>query len=438
MMVTRCRFLDPGTRFAFDCQPQIAARAAVRVAVAAEQEVAMTRPFTMRFLGLLLAGSLAVVGCGGEDEVTVPAPTATLTPTPTPTPTPAATAFLIPVLPDAPLLDRVNFAGAVSADGRVVVGVSASASGNQAFRWTVDGELQALGMLPEYTGSSQAFAVSADGSVVVGESLKQDGTTGRAFVWTAESGIQPLGELPDWVTSSQASGVSADGLTVVGVAVGHDPNYVGEKTLCFYWTAEEGFHLFGDFLPAAAVGTQCRAYGISGNGQVVVGEARYDIVNLQPALEGFRFTRDTGLVPLGFVDPQNPQSSAACASATGGVIGGLSFTTQGDLTFGSPMRWSTTVGPTWLLYGGLGETRAVSADGTHMAGGAADGGTAFVWDVDNGYRNLYGLLMESGMDPGLEGHSPISVYGMSGDGHVVVGSAIDGRGNVRAFSVRLP
>lgn len=399
----------------------------------------MTRPFARRFLGLLCAGSLAlVVGCGGEHEETVPTRTATLPPAPTPTP--VAAAFLIPVLPDAPLLGRVNFASAASADGRVVVGVSGSAPGDQAFRWTVGGELQALGMLPGYTGSSQAFSVSADGSVVVGESFisGQLTGTGRAFIWTAASGMQPLGELPDWVTSSQASGVSADGLTVVGVAVGTDPNYVGEKTLCFYWTAEEGFHLFGDFLPASTPGTHCLADGISGNGQVVVGEARYEIVNLQPAVEGFRFTRDSGLVPLGFVDPQNPQSSAACASSTGGVIGGLSFTTQGPSTVGSPMRWSTTVGPTWIAYGGLGETRAVSADGTHMGGGAADAGSAFVWDVDNGYRNLYGLLMELGLDQEIDGSSPISVYGMSGDGQLVVGSAIDSRGNVRAFGVRLP
>ncbi len=397
----------------------------------------MTRPFTMRFLSLLLVtGFFAVVGCGDDEEGTVPTPTATLTPTPTPTP--VATAFLIPVLPDAPLGDRVNFAGAISADARVVVGVSASASGNEAFRWTIDGELQALGMLPDYTASSQAYAVSADGSVVVGQSLQQDGMTGRAFIWTAASGMQPLGELPAWVTSSQASGVSADGLTVVGVAEGTDPNYVGEKTLCFYWTAEEGFHLFGDFLPAGAVGTQCLAYGVSGNGQVFVGEARYDIVNLQPVLEGFRFTRDTGLMPLGFVDPQNPQSSAACASATGGVIGGSSLTKSGTLAFGSPMRWSTSVGPTWLAYGSLGVTRAVSADGTHMAGGAGDPGTAFVWDIDSGYHSLFGLLMELGLDTGLEGHSPISVYGMNGDGHVVVGSAAGQGGNVRAYYVRLP
>lgn len=398
----------------------------------------MRHPFTRRLLGLLLvAGSFALVGCGDDDEGDLPTPAARFTPAPTATPAPVATAFLIPVLPDAPLRDKVNFAGAISADARVVVGVSASANGNQAFRWTVDGELQGFGMLPGYTAYSQAYAVSADGSVVVGQSLKEDGITGRAFIWTATShtaarGVARLGDIIAGLR------VSADGLTVVGVAQGRDPNYVGEKTLCFYWTAQEGFHLFGDFLPAAAVGTQCRAYGISGNGQVVVGEARYEVVNLQPALEGFRFTRDSGLVPLGFVDPQNPQSSAACASATGSVIGGASLTMPGELAFGSPMRWATSVGPTWLAYGSLGVMRAVSADGTHMAGGAGDAGTAFVWDIDSGYHNLYGLLMELGLDQGLEDHSPISVYGVGGDGHVVVGSAAGQGGNVRAFYVRLP
>ena len=158
----------------------------------------MTHPFTMRALVLLLfAGIVSLTGCGDDDGETVPTPTATLTPAPTPTP--GETALLIPVLPDAPVRDAVNVASAVSADGRVVVGTSASASGDQAFRWTVDGELRALGMLPGYAASSWAYAVSADGSVVVGESLEQSGGPARAFIWTAESGMQPLGELPEWV-----------------------------------------------------------------------------------------------------------------------------------------------------------------------------------------------------------------------------------------------
>jgi probable HAF family extracellular repeat protein len=400
----------------------------------------MKQPFTRRFVGLLLvAGFLAVGGCGDDNDESIPSATLTptLTLTPTPSPTPQATAFLIPLLPDAPIRRQVNFASAVSADGTVVVGLSASDAGDQAFRWTVDGELQALGMLPGYTASSQAYAVSGDGSVVVGESLRDDGTS-RAFAWTAESGMQPLGDLPFWVTSSEAFGISADGLTVVGVAQGHDPKYTGEKTLCFFWSAEEGFQLFGDFLSAEAVGTECRAFGISGNGQVVVGEARYDIAKLQPVMQGFRFTRDTGMLPLGFVDPETPESSALSASATGSAIGGSSNTIVDDLPIGSPMRWSTTVGPTWILYQGIGEARAVSADGTHMAGGAADAGTAFVWDVDNGYRNLYGLLVELGLDTGLEGYSPISVNGISADGHLIVGHALREGGVVRAFVVRLP
>jgi hypothetical protein len=72
-----------------------------------------------------------------------------------------------------------------------------------------------------------------------------------------------------------------------------------------------------------------------------------------------------------------------------------------------------------------------------MAGGAADPGTAFVWDTENGYRNLLGLLVESNLYEGLEGHSPTEVNGMSADGSIVVGPAL-GEGIVRGFFVRLP
>ena len=64
-----------------------------------------------------------------------------------------------------------NFSSAaygISADGSVVVGQSSSASGLEAFRWTLDGGMVGLGDLPGGTFTSKARGTSADGSAVVG------------------------------------------------------------------------------------------------------------------------------------------------------------------------------------------------------------------------------------------------------------------------------
>src|SRR5688500_2532627 len=83
-----------------------------------------------------------------------------------------------------------SFAQAVSSDGQVVVGSSASTKrlerGDQAFRWSVADGMTALGFLPGETQST-ATAVSADGSVVAGVSGLS------AFRWTAENGLENIG-----------------------------------------------------------------------------------------------------------------------------------------------------------------------------------------------------------------------------------------------------
>ena len=103
---------------------------------------------------------------------------------------------------------------AVSADGRVVVGMAEDERGQRrAFRWTSEGGMEDLGTLG---GSwSQALAVSADGRVVVGMAEDARGRR-RAFRWTAETGMEDLGTLGGW--DSKAVWVSEDGQVVVGVA----------------------------------------------------------------------------------------------------------------------------------------------------------------------------------------------------------------------------
>jgi probable HAF family extracellular repeat protein len=107
------------------------------------------------------------------------------------------------------------YAHGVSADGKVVVGISINpVSGlSQAYRWTEARGMVGLGFLP---GANQSYAlgVSADGSVVVGGSNVRSYFP-QAFHWTAANGMLGLGFLPGG-NYSDAKGISAHGTVVVG------------------------------------------------------------------------------------------------------------------------------------------------------------------------------------------------------------------------------
>jgi probable HAF family extracellular repeat protein len=136
-----------------------------------------------------------------------------------------------------------SYAQDISADGSVVVGSSGNRTlgvlyphgwepveDYEAFVWTEADGMVGLGYLPG-DGWSQAYAVSADGSMVVGASasLEYDGEyrwvgTREAFIWDAEHGMRSLRDLlineyqlalPDWSLGYPA-GISADGNVIVG------------------------------------------------------------------------------------------------------------------------------------------------------------------------------------------------------------------------------
>ncbi|HEX7861091.1 MAG TPA: hypothetical protein VF773_12230 [Verrucomicrobiae bacterium] len=126
-----------------------------------------------------------------------------------------------------------SFAQAVSSDGQVVVGSSASTKhlerGDQAFRWNAIDGMTGLGFLPG-ENQSTATAVSADGSVVVGVSGLS------AFRWTAENGLENIGNF-------FPTGVSADGNVVVGVAQ-------ADVAVATIWTSEAGAQALQSVLEA--------------------------------------------------------------------------------------------------------------------------------------------------------------------------------------------
>jgi probable HAF family extracellular repeat protein len=125
---------------------------------------------------------------------------------------------------------------AVNPDGDVVVGIAENDAGSfLAYRWTeggVDGpasnpEMQSLGTLTsDGSGFSWAFGINDDGAVVVGYGTTDSGDT-QAFRWVedgdagvaANPQMERLGTLrSDGTGFSRAYDVSADGSVVVGEA----------------------------------------------------------------------------------------------------------------------------------------------------------------------------------------------------------------------------
>jgi probable HAF family extracellular repeat protein len=147
-----------------------------------------------------------------------------------------------------------TYGTAVSGDGAVVAGFSDPV--NTAFRWTDAGGMFSLGN--PGAGYSIAYDCNADGTALVGDITAGPGD--HAFRWSPQEGLQDLGTIPGG-TISHATGVSADGSTVVGYG---NAGLAGIRA--FRWTSAGGMVNLG-----ALPGMASRAYGVSGDGAVVVG-----------------------------------------------------------------------------------------------------------------------------------------------------------------------
>jgi len=280
-------------------------------------------------------------------------------------------------LGDLPGSDFLSFALGVSADGSVVVGASRSSSGSlylEAFRWTSGGGMVGMGNLSEY-----AWDVSADGSVIVGDGGSDLGR--EAFRWTSASGMVGLGDLPGGYFSSEAHGVSADGSVVVGRSDSGLPE-------AFHWTSASGMIGLGDL--AGGMYTS-EAYDVSADGSTVVGWASSDSVP-GGAWEAFRWTSASGMVGLGFL-PGGNYSVAYDVSSDGSVVVG--FSRIADFSF-----------------------------------------KAFIWDPNNGMRNLKEVLVnDHGLD--LTGWTLTRARGISDDGLTIVGTGYNPSGDTEAWIVKL-
>lgn len=197
-------------------------------------------------------------------------------------------------------------ARSISANGLVIVGQSTSLSakesfpsGQEAFRWSAEGGMVALGDIPGGDFFSSASDVSADGDVVVGYGRPGQGVQ-SAFRWTSTTGLVQLSDLAGGDVYGGASAVSADG----NVAVGQGDNGTYEAVR---WVGMAAPIVLGD-LPPDPNGNSA-AGGVSGDGSVIVGFA---------GGPGFRWTETGGMVPTpGFYPTDVSASGLTMAGGDG-------------------------------------------------------------------------------------------------------------------------
>lgn len=322
-----------------------------------------------------------------------------------------------------------SYANGVSDDGRVVVGMSISARGSEAFKWTRKEGMSALptaaGVSPREgpngtkTWSSASLA-SADGSVITGTAhFGQD--VSRVIRWAKQDG-KDLGSLGSSKQSSLSS-MSADGSIIVGTS--------GNST--FLWTTKAGLKV----VPALTSGGI-----VSGNGKVV---ASYKGSN------AILWTIGGPTTVIGPSPTRRYVPSLCAVSREGSVVVGTyeAYYDQGGrrYTTNRPFRWTAKAGMVELpllidseLSSAGHNASAMSAEGKVVVGETAcrgrRGSQPWIWDDRNGTRDLRDLLSDLGASTAAwESMSPT---GISANGKVIVGGGTLKNQNVQGWVVILP
>jgi probable HAF family extracellular repeat protein len=309
---------------------------------------------------------------------------------------------------------------ALSNNGLVVVGVSNSTNGVEAFRWTQTGGMVGLGDLTGGVFNSVAYGVSSNGSVVVGTGRSDSGT--EAFRWTS-GGMVGLGDLAGGSFKSEGWGLNAgDGSILVG------PSTSANGAEAFIWTSGGGMVGLGDL----ADGTfNSRAYATNSNGAIIVGRG-----TSANGVEAFRWTAG-GLQALGDLAGGSFASVALGISSQGSVIVGYGTTASGTQAF----RWTASGGMVALpLLAGTTTSFAqgTSADGAVVVGTATGAGnTPFVWtQSDNTSRSIATVLADAGVS--LTGWTLETAVAISPDGKWVIGRGTNPTGDTEGWLAQLP
>jgi probable HAF family extracellular repeat protein len=307
---------------------------------------------------------------------------------------------------------------AVNADGTVVVG----SSGTQAFRWVEGSGLTLISPLPAGFTFAEGRAVSADGGVVVG-TLSDFSSDRRAFRWTSAGGVVDLGTLNDGPTSF-GLGVSGDGLVVVGEARDGDSG----RMRAFRWTDGAGMLSLG-VLHGAPENADSHAFGTNADGTVIVGYGQLASGDYR----AFRWTAGSGMADLGVLGGGD-YSRASAVSADGSVVVGDGL--DGVSGWYRAFRWTEATGMVNLgtTNGGAFSSFAsdVSRDGQVVVGASWDGiaqdSRAFRWTEATGMQTVEDWLRANGVVV-ADSVRTYGAEGTNGDGSVVVGTLRLGQGS---------
>ena len=270
-------------------------------------------------------------------------------------------------------------AWSVSSDGSVVVGVGDALGFEQAFA-VVDGEVIWLGDLEGGSESSVAYAVSPNGDFVVGQSSSSLGD--EAFIWSRDSGITALGVIED-TGSSLAWGVSNDGRVVGGS---------GETIggVAFEWSAGSelsGLEFGADSGMAADV-----ACDIGPDGVVVVGGASSDDI----LLEAYVWRGNDELQLLGDLEGGEYGSLANSATPDGSIVVGEAITGSDETEIGTEaFVWRVTDGVMSHL-GNLLEQDGIDLSGVTLEAAqdiSADGTTIVGYAVVEGQQVPFAAIL---------------------------------------------
>lgn len=320
-------------------------------------------------------------------------------------------------LGDLPGAEFYSEAYGISGDGRVVVGASQSvvppsysSPANEAFYWTQATGMIGMGDFPGGKLSSQAKAASTNGNVIVGHG-KPDSPSYEAFRWTAETGLAGLGYLPEGSQYTQALDVSVDGSVVVGVGEGE----LGSEA--FRWTESTGIVGLGH-LPGGSGSFFSIACAVSADGSVIIGEDT-STGSYQP----FIWTAETGMQII-----PGYSTNARDISGNGQVV----VLDMDSGSYSNAYRWTAVGGEEKI---GNGRIYATNWDGSVIVGSNND--QAFIWDSENGMRNLKDYLITLSCF-GMVGWNSTTATGISDDGTVIVGYGTNPKGKREAWMASVP
>lgn len=306
----------------------------------------------------------------------------------------------------------------LSGDGLTIAGVvRRDATTYEAYRVTAAGYERLMGM----GGHTYVLAngVSDDGSKIVGISQLNHTSVGHAVLWEGDTltMLDHLGSANSASSSSAAFGISGDGHVVVGASM------TGGTFHAVRWTdkgAPQDIH-GGGFASSFAQ----RA---SRDGAVVVGYG----TNGTRSNEAFVWNASGGMTGLGVLSSQSSDtlaiSRATDVSADGAVVVGFS---QGGNDRSEGFRWTSGGGMVsigLLPDGNSSRAYAVNADGSVIVGAATRPSTvvpsiqdtlAVRWTQSGGLQTLVDWLTANGVAVG--DNSFTEATGVSDDGRVIVG-----------------